>query len=132
MRPLTLNLPKGAVQRGRLYREPGVNYGLGDVLEVELPTGFTIDLGWCKDNPEAPFRLVVYREYFGDHIVDYYVATPDEAAQAVEVLADRYSSLITYSSFSESKTSYAPRESIFEGRRSIAACSDSTYFNTPV
>src|SRR5271157_2431980 len=132
MKPLTLKLPKGAVQRGRLYRDHGVNYGLGDVLEVELATGFTIDLGWCKDKPETPFRLVVYREYFGDHSVDYYVATPDDAAQAVEFLAERYSSLITYSSCSESELSYAPRESIFDGRKSIAACSNNNYFNISV
>jgi len=132
MKPLTLKLPKGAVQRGRLYRDPGVNYGLGDVLEVELPTGFTIDLGWCKDKPETPFRLVVYREYFGDHSVDYYVATPDAAAQAVEFLAERFSSSITYSSCSESKSSYAPRDSIFDGRKSIAACSNHSYFDIAV
>jgi len=132
MKPLTLKLPKGAVQRGRLYREPGVNYGLGDVLEVELPTGFTIDLGWCKDKPETPFRLVVYREYFGDHSVDYYVATPDAAAQAVEFLAERFSSSITYFSCSESKSSYAPRDSIFDGRKLIAPCSNHSYFDIAV
>ena len=46
MKTLTLKLPEGAVQRGRLYRDPAVKYGLGDVLEVELASGFTIDLGW--------------------------------------------------------------------------------------
>ena len=129
MKPLTLKLPKGAVQRGRLYRDPAVKYGLGDVLEVELPTGFTIDLGWCKDKPETPFRVVVYREYFGDRFVDYYVATPDEAVQAIESLAERYSAAITYSACSESKTSYSRRDAVFDGTKSIAACTNNSYFS---
>ncbi len=126
MKTLTLKLPLGAVQRGHLYRDSGVNYGSGDVLEVELPTGFMIDLGWYPRKPETPFRVVVYREYFGDHFVDFYVATPDAAAQAVEFLAERFSSSITCFSCSESKSSYAPRDSIF------AACSNHNYFDIAV
>lgn len=129
MKTLTLKLPKGATQRGRLYRDPVAKYGLGDVLEVELRTGFTIDLGWCKDKPETPFRVVVYSEYFGDRSVDYYVATPDEAAQAIESLAERYSAAISYPACSESKTSYTQRDAVFDGSKSRVVCTNDRYFS---
>src|SRR5262245_29409624 len=67
------SLPPGTQVRGVLYDDPAHVYGLGDVLEVELPTGLTIDVGWDEDCPEGPFRLTIYREYFGDHFLDLHV-----------------------------------------------------------
>lgn len=87
MKPLALDLPHGAVQRGTLYGDPTVHYGLGDVLEVELPTGYTIDVGWDENNPRDPFRIVVYREYFGDRFVDFRVGSVDQVASEVESIA---------------------------------------------
>jgi len=127
MQILTLELPKGAVQRGILYRDPSVKYGSGDVLEVELPTGFMIDLGWNPRKPETPFRVVVYREYFGDHFRDFYVGTAEEAANAIERIASKLCANIAFSSCSASESSYVRNESMFSGSRIAASCSESSY-----
>jgi hypothetical protein len=85
------NLPPGAVVRGFLYADPDHVYGLGDVMEIELPTGWTIDVGWDEDIPEEPFRIVVYREYFGDRVVDFRVRDIDRIVSEVQRLAADYS-----------------------------------------
>jgi hypothetical protein len=93
MKTVTLDLPDGAVQRGHLYCDADAHYGLGDVLEVELPTGLTIDVGWDEDQAEEPFRIVVYREYFGDRFIDFRVQKIDQVATEVQRLALKYSVL---------------------------------------
>jgi hypothetical protein len=85
------NLPPGAVVRGFLYTDPDHVYGLGDVMEIELPTGWTIDVGWDEDIPDEPFRIVVYREYFGDRGGDFRVRDVDRIVSEVERLAADYS-----------------------------------------
>jgi hypothetical protein len=81
------DLSPGAVQRGNLFRDPGHRYGTGDVLEVEMPDGLKIDLGW--DEGEArPFHAVVYRESYGARFIDFRAAEPEEAARIVRLLID--------------------------------------------
>lgn len=92
------DLPPGAQVRGSLYLDPSMEYGSGDVLEVELPTGFTIDVGWDEGVPEAPFRIVVYREYFGDRFVDFFVQDVDDVEYEVRRLARELSRPFTVSS----------------------------------
>ena len=62
------DLPSGCEVRGSLYLDPALRYESGDVLEVGLPTGLTIDVGWDDDSSDGPFRIAVYREYFGDRL----------------------------------------------------------------
>ncbi len=85
------DLPHGAEVRGTLYDDPHYEYGLGDVLEVELPSGRMVDVSWSNDHPDKPFRIVVYQDYFDDHLVDYRVANASEVAQHVKLLAAEYS-----------------------------------------
>jgi hypothetical protein len=85
------NLPSGTLVRGVLYEDPSHVYGLGDVLEVELPTGRTIDVSWDEDSPGNPFRIVVYREYFGDRLVDFCVRNVDDVVSAIHRLAEEHS-----------------------------------------
>jgi hypothetical protein len=147
VKTLMLNLPPGSVQRGRIYRDSGVKYGLGDVLEVELSSGYTIDLGWDENDRDKPFRVVVYREYFGDRCVDFSVATVDEAVEAVESLALRLSEPIVYSSRSSSCSHYASwndtlkgsglavasslerYDSLFDGSKTEVANSQDSYYS---
>jgi hypothetical protein len=104
MKKLTLKLPEGAIQRGCLYTDSSIVYGLGDVLEVKLSNGYTVDLSWREDSPDTPFRVVVYREYFGDQVAEIEVATPLEAAEAVERFSETFTRKIAYHSCSESAT----------------------------
>jgi hypothetical protein len=84
-------LPPGSEIRGRLYDDPAMKYLSGDVLEVELPNGLMIDVGWDEDAREGAFRIAVYREYFGDRFVDIRVREAGEVALRVAELARKYS-----------------------------------------
>jgi hypothetical protein len=84
------NLPPGTEVRGVLYDDPNHVYGLGDVLEIELKTGYTIDVGWDDGSEDGPFRIVVYREYFGDRCVDRRVPAINDVVIAVSELARHY------------------------------------------
>ena len=104
------NLPPGAVVRGFLYADPDHVYGLGDVMEIELPTGWTIDVGWDEDTPDEPFRIVVYREYFGDRVVDFRVRDLDGIVSEVQRLAADYSHSIVATGCSAMSASSRPPE----------------------
>lgn len=83
-------LPEGSIVRGQLYDYPGVSYELGDVLEVELPSGIMIDVGWEGDGEEKPFRIVAYRGYYGNKLAEVFAGEPGGAAIKVGLLASLY------------------------------------------
>lgn len=85
------SLPPGTVVRGTLYDDPSFVYESGDVIEVELPSGMIIDVGWDERHDEEPFRIVVYRQYFGDHFIDFRVCDVQEVVNSVVRLAREHS-----------------------------------------
>lgn len=90
MNALLDHLPAGSTIRGEIYDDPDVEYHSGDVMEIELDNGLMIDVGWDADFPETPFRIVVYREYFGDRLVDLRVRGSHQAIEEVHRLAWEY------------------------------------------
>ncbi len=114
------NLPPGAQVRGVLYDDPAHVYGLGDVLEIELPTGVTIDVGWDGSSKDKPFRIVVYRDYFGDRFVDYDVRDIDDVVIEVQRLAIEYSGPIAVNTCSRS-TFIVPFQTAAGGMRMAAS-----------
>lgn len=85
------NLPPGSAVRGFLYDDPTHVYGLGDVLEVELPNGIMIDVGWDEDMSDKRFHIVVYQEYYGNVIVENRFSDVRNVVDAVQVLSMHYS-----------------------------------------
>ena len=81
------DLPSGSHVVGFLFENPSHVYGLGDVLSVELPSGYIVDVGWDEDFPDEPFRIVVYLDYFGDRVVDFRVRDIDDVVRGVTQLA---------------------------------------------
>ncbi len=118
------NLPPGAVVRGFLYADPDHVNGLGDIMEIELPTGWTIDVGWDEDTRDEPFRIVVYREYFGDRVVDFRVRRIDGIVSEVQRLAADYSRSIPATGGSATSASSRPPEEAPMTTR-LATCVDS-------
>jgi hypothetical protein len=80
-------LPRGCQITDRLYDDPTHRYELGDVLAITLPTGLTLDVGWDEDCPDEPLRIVVFKDYFGDKLVDFRVRKIMEVVTEVESLA---------------------------------------------
>ena len=61
-------------------------------MEVELPTGLTIDVGWDEDAPEGPFRRTV-GEDFGDHFLGFHVRDLEQVVSEVQRLAMEFFSV---------------------------------------
>lgn len=86
----------GSVVKGQLYRErnpsQSKSYLLGDVLQVDLLTGYTVDVGWEPTGDERnPFLIVVFRDYWDEQHASRRAATADEVAFVVKQLAGQFS-----------------------------------------
>jgi len=64
-----------------------------DILQVSLPNGITVDVGWYPDgDPDGEFKVVVYRKYWSNQLCAPFVTRgPREVAKAVEKLVVQYS-----------------------------------------
>jgi hypothetical protein len=97
------DLPSGSQVAGFLFENPSHVYGLGDVLSVELPSGYVVDVGWDEDFPDKPFRIVVYRDYFGDRVVDFRVRDIDDVVTGVTQLAHQYNQPVIATAHSQAE-----------------------------
>ena len=84
-------LPPGVEIRGVLYDEPALEHLPEDLVEVELPNRLMIDVSWDSTSPDRPYRIVVYREYFGDRFIDFNVRNVDQVVVEVRRLIDLHS-----------------------------------------
>jgi hypothetical protein len=82
--------PMNAVVRGALYPDPAHDYELGDVLHVELPNGFEIDV---TTNPRGrlPFKVTVYFRLAGHAIAEpfaqWFCCSPGHVVTSLGMLA---------------------------------------------
>ena len=97
MNPITPFIP-GATITGELYPDfDGRNLDQ-DILQVAMPSGITIDVGWYPSNDaNGCFKIVTYRDYWRDtvrptvetknpHVV---AATVREIAEELRAQEDR-------------------------------------------
>jgi hypothetical protein len=86
MNSITLNVPAAAVVKGELLCQYSIQDLDQDILEVELPNGVVIDVGWFPQyDPKGHFRLSVYHLYRNEPLrppID--LETPFQVAKAVE------------------------------------------------
>jgi hypothetical protein len=83
MTPISLSLPQNAIARGEILRSyAGIPQRLSeDILQVVLPTGYLIDVGWLPSfDPSGTFRITVS---LGDW--DNQVIHPIDTKNAFEV-----------------------------------------------
>jgi hypothetical protein len=72
MNPLTLRLLPGAVVKGRLMPRYELKDLDQNILEIDVPGGLTVDVGWHPEfDPNGSFRVVVYRDYWSDGFVSF-------------------------------------------------------------
>ena len=92
MNTVNLNLPKGTIVKGQLCVDYDVESLDQDILEITLPSGVTIDVGWIPEyDPNGQFRIVVYRDYWRNQLTapEFVAGVPDLCA-SVERLAELY------------------------------------------
>ena len=86
-------LPPGSVVKGILltHYDPAVDLPLldQDIVEIDLPNGMTISIGWFPEHDLAGrFRVTLFRPTRADLVrPPIEVSTPFEVARAVENLA---------------------------------------------
>jgi len=86
MNPVDLNLPKirpGRIKiKGQLYDTMDPVYLVQDILDIELPNGISIDVGWHPESDiSGTYRVVVYRGYWSNQLTD-----PSRTKYALEVV----------------------------------------------
>lgn len=91
MKPIDLKLPSGATLTGELlqdYSECPRRLS-GDILQIDLPTGETIDVSWRPSfDPNGNFQIVVFRDEWDNQLEQFdcpiAVKTPAEVAKCIE------------------------------------------------
>jgi hypothetical protein len=78
--------------KGALFANES-DYLREDILEIELPSDLTIDVGWYpEDDPAGAFQIVLYRDYWSNQLVPpVEVKTISDVVKEVEKLAKTYS-----------------------------------------
>ena len=93
MKPVKLDLPDGVEVRGELLSGRQPDCMLQDLLELKLPTGITIDVGWHPESdPNGSYRVVVFRDYWRNQLQQPVLTRSiRELVTIVEKLAREYS-----------------------------------------
>jgi hypothetical protein len=83
--PIDLQLGDDVIVKGCLYPTKDPAYLREDLLEIDLPSGLTIDVGWYPEgDPEGAYRIVVYRGYWVQQVIE--PITTADTERAVEVI----------------------------------------------
>lgn len=92
MTPMQLGLPKGVVVRGIFYQSDDPASLTQDMVEIDLPSGFSVEAGWFPEaDPEGSYRVTVFRDYWRNQPEQPRFAKNAEAAAAfIRDLVDRY------------------------------------------
>ena len=65
MKEINLKLPTGSVQKGQLYDEYDIDELDQDIIEIDLPSGDTIEAGWYPEyDKNGGFRITVFRQFW--------------------------------------------------------------------
>ena len=92
MKPIDLHLGDDVIVKGNLYPTKDPVYLREDLLEIDLPSGVTIDVGWYPEgDPEGAYRIVVFKGYWVRQIIEP-ITTPetDRAVQVIRSLCSMF------------------------------------------
>lgn len=72
MKPIDLKLPASAVVKGALYNSLEPPFLIEEILEIDLPTGITISVGWQPEfDASGAFHIAVFRGYWTNLLEEY-------------------------------------------------------------
>lgn len=92
MSVIELNLPAAATVVGELLSNYEADERDEDVVQISLPTGFVIDVGWSESQQEGgSFRIsVFYEDWLNQDRAPIFADDPYDVASYVEELAREY------------------------------------------
>lgn len=91
MKAISLKLPKGAVAKGQLYPTLSPEYLDSDALDVRLPSGVVIDVGWYPSGDKTgQFYVTAFLGTWEHRLKRLTTRSPKEAASMAEGLAERF------------------------------------------
>lgn len=110
MEPIDLRFLEspGVCIKGEIYGEMHPDVLLQDLIEVELPSGEIIDVGWYPEHDlHGSFRVSRYD--YSDTLQQQYAPTAMGALAIVKCLVDEslQSSALSYSSYSDLELAHA-------------------------
>ncbi len=93
MTAIDLGLPADVVVKGQLFHTYDLDYLLQDILEIDLPNGLSIDLGWFPEcDPSGSFRVVVFKEFWKNQLREpFETRSISEAVDEIRRLVPEYS-----------------------------------------
>lgn len=85
MNPIDLQLGDDVIVKGCVYQTKEPVYLREDLLEIDLPSGLTIDVGWYPEgDPGGAYRIVLFRGHWANQVVEP-ITTPD-TDRAIEII----------------------------------------------
>ena len=113
MNEVRFRLPDGATVRGAVYDTEEPAYLREDLIEIDLPSGWTIDVGWIPhEDPTGSYRIRVFWEYLTGTDRELYTKDRDCLRFLVEQFAAQYNLPSSTSSVSSSSTSSVSSSSV--------------------
>ena len=92
MKPIDLQLGDDVIVKGCFYPTKDPVYLREDLLEIDLPSGLTIDVGWYPEgDPKGAYRIVVFQGYWVRQVIEP-ITTPetDRAVQVIRSLCSMF------------------------------------------
>lgn len=86
MKQISLKLPDDAIVRGALYDTMDPLFLVQDILDVVLPDGVIIDVGWYPESdPSGEYRITVYQDTWQNKLLAQPIRVHDANSVAAEV-----------------------------------------------
>ncbi|OGQ82488.1 MAG: hypothetical protein A3F90_08865 [Deltaproteobacteria bacterium RIFCSPLOWO2_12_FULL_60_19] len=109
-----LHLPENVVVKGALYTTTDPAYLVQDMLEIDLPNGITIDVGWYPESdPAGSFQVVVFRDHWDNQLREpFETKSIEDVTREVKRLAEEYQNrTVTLPCSATSISSFKPPQS---------------------
>jgi len=88
MREIKFNLPDGATIRGAVYDTEEPAYLREDLIEIDLPSGWTIDVGWIPhEDPTGSYRIRVFWVCVSGTVLECFVKDRDCLRFLIKVIS---------------------------------------------
>lgn len=90
MKPIDLKLDPAVVVKGAMYDSSDPRFLREDLLEIDLPSGLVIAVGWEPHcDPKGSYRIVLFRDFRTEVLEEFETKNLDDALRIIKELTDR-------------------------------------------